>query len=54
MLNAFLWTLQWWQETSCKEEHPLIEEWKGTVGVGVGPDGIKDSDEDHQYKNLYV
>ncbi len=32
----------------------MDEGWEGTLGAGVGENGIKDQDEAHQYINMYI
>ena len=46
---------QWWEALSCSDGEPLLDEdWEGTVGVGAGPNGIVDQDENHMYINMYA
>lgn len=53
--KAAFW--QWWQASNCAAPPKFDPEWRGTVGVGAGEDGIKDQPEDdkrHHYINLYL
>ncbi|EIE18111.1 hypothetical protein COCSUDRAFT_49414 [Coccomyxa subellipsoidea C-169] len=46
---------QWWEALSCSDGEPLLDgNWEGTVGVGAGPNGIVDQDENHMYINMYA
>lgn len=54
MLDKSLMYVQWWEESSCTENPLVDEKWKGTLGVGIGENGILDHDEDHKYSNMYV
>ena len=44
----------WWTNTSCHFSPEFDADWTGTVGVGVGPNGIVDQDSKHEYINLHL
>ncbi len=43
---------QWWEGSSCALGPVLDERWNGTLGIGIGENGVVDEDEIHRYSHL--